>query len=174
MLYIFGIILYITHLFACIWYYSAKQIQNLVDNTWVARNGALQETPSRLYLMSYYWAFQTISTVGFGDFNAGNDNTLEQCIAIAWMIIGVGYYSYAIGNVNQLIEEFDRSNEDFLKKMDSLKQFQLNNKVPVEILKRIRRQLENSKDQKKFTDNEEFLHSIPSFLRDQVVTKTHG
>ena len=46
--------------------------------------------PSDQYLRSFYWAYQTITTVGFGDINVKGD-ILEMVICIIWMIFGVGY-----------------------------------------------------------------------------------
>jgi hypothetical protein len=66
------------------------------------RNG-LQETPkAKIYLISFYWAYQTLTTVGFGDIN-GNGNSIEKIIACIWMILGVLVSSYMIGNFISLI-----------------------------------------------------------------------
>jgi len=49
----------------------------------------------RLYIVSYYWALQTLTTVGFGDITSYN--AIEHVFASIWMICGVGFYSYIIG-----------------------------------------------------------------------------
>lgn len=52
----------------------------------------------------------TLSTVGFGDINA---KTLsERVFAIIWMIFGIGFYSYTIGNMTNLIAQTDSSTEE--------------------------------------------------------------
>lgn len=89
------------------------------------------------------------------------------------MIIGIGYYSYCIGNINQLISDYDASNEELVQKMDSLKYFHSQNHLPILLLNRIKKHIESTKDQKKFVDSEKFLQLIPTFYRDQVVAKTH-
>jgi len=48
--------------------------------------------------------------VGFGDISGGN--AIEHVMAITWMIFGVGYYSYTIGNMTSMISSFDSDNEE--------------------------------------------------------------
>ena len=52
-------------------------------------------------MKSFYWAFQTILTIGYGDVGVGSD--FEKLMCIAWMIFGVGFYSYTIGHMTQMI-----------------------------------------------------------------------
>jgi len=47
-------------------------------------------------------------TIGYGDIPASSD--LEKIAAITWMIAGVGFYSYTIGNMVQMIQNFDIEN----------------------------------------------------------------
>ena len=43
--------------------------------------------------------------MGYGDFNANTD--MEMCFAIMWMILGAGFYSYAIGNLASVLSNMD-------------------------------------------------------------------
>jgi hypothetical protein len=52
-----------------------------------------------------YWAFSTLTTVGFGDISA--KTIPEKIIAIIWMIFGVGFYSFTIGNLSKIIASID-------------------------------------------------------------------
>jgi len=58
---------------------------------------------------------QTLTTVGFGDISAYNE--AEQAFAIFWMIFGVGFYSYSIGIMTQMITSTDAGNEMFLNQL---------------------------------------------------------
>lgn len=57
-------------------------------------------------MASFYWAFQTITTVGYGDINAETPG--ERVLAIIWMIVGVGFYSFTIGNLSSILADMDR------------------------------------------------------------------
>ena len=65
-------------------------------------------------------------------------------MAIIWMVFGVGFYSYNIGNMTQMISSFDIDNEDFQNKVDTLKKFQKTTKIPNRLFYRIKRHLENN------------------------------
>jgi hypothetical protein len=52
-----------------------------------------------------YWVLQTLTTVGFGDITAKTD--AEKILALLWMIIGVGFYSYTVGNLSSIINTID-------------------------------------------------------------------
>jgi len=44
--------------------------------------------------------------VGYGDIEPGTP--IERIIAILWMIVGVGIYSFTIGNLSSLLYTMDR------------------------------------------------------------------
>ena len=83
----------------------------------------LEETKeSQLYLISFYWAYQTLTTVGFGDYN-GNGNSIETIIACFWMILGVLISSYMIGNFISLIQINEQANTEIQSKIFALNSF---------------------------------------------------
>jgi hypothetical protein len=47
--------------------------------------------------MALYWAFQTVTTVGYGDFGCANMS--EYIFTIGWMIAGVIFYSILVASV---------------------------------------------------------------------------
>jgi hyperpolarization activated cyclic nucleotide-gated potassium channel 2 len=59
-----------------------------------------------LYLYGINWALQTLTTVGYGDINA--KMTTERTVALIWMIFGVGFYSFTIGNLASIISAIDK------------------------------------------------------------------
>ena len=83
-----------------------------------------------------------MTTVGYGDFSA--HNYWEHIFAILWMIFGVGFYSYMVGNIIQIIESLDRDNEELQNKLETLKKFQKQTKIASSLYYRIRRHIENN------------------------------
>jgi len=58
------------HLMACFWYMAAS-LEDNIYHTWVGEKGVVdlvEEAKDYVYFNSCYWAFQTVSTVGYGDF----------------------------------------------------------------------------------------------------------
>lgn len=58
------------------------------------------------YLISVYWAFQTVTTVGFGDIAIYHQE--EYILSIIWMLFGVSVYTLTIGNVSSIIANIDK------------------------------------------------------------------
>ena len=78
------------HYMACFWYLVSDETN---EGSW--RNVVLDgEIPVRdiyaRYVISFYWCFATLTTVGYGDISPGltHGNTAEQLFAIASMLIG--------------------------------------------------------------------------------------
>ena len=95
---------------ACLWFLIATYNENLYL-TWVGLRMAVDQSfidDSQLYqyLISFYWAYQTITTVGFGDIAICT--ITEYGTAIMWMIIGVNFYSYLVGNITNMIANADQ------------------------------------------------------------------
>ena len=95
------IILFLNHFVACLWYWLAEFLQptdGQEDNDyWVVRQELEDDTDGMKYVVAIYWAFQTLTTVGYGDISATRD--YERLIALIWIILGCGFYSYTIGNL---------------------------------------------------------------------------
>lgn len=91
----------IVHIIACLWYFCAR-LDDFNPDTWVTSGGLLDSEEGTLYLAALYWAFTTATTVGYGDFSATTE--LEMVFAILWMIVGVGFYSYAVGSLSSIME----------------------------------------------------------------------
>jgi hyperpolarization activated cyclic nucleotide-gated potassium channel 2 len=55
--------------------------------------------------VSVYWALQTLTTVGYGDIPSRS--VYEKVSALIWMLIGVGFYTFTIGNITNIINSID-------------------------------------------------------------------
>ena len=97
------------HLISCFWYLAAK-FNDIDPTTWVARLDLEDKSEAELYLECVYWSLQPVATVGFGDFGA--DNTSELFLSLVWMIFGVGFYSFVIGNLTSIIASDNANSEN--------------------------------------------------------------
>ena len=69
--------------------------------------------PLTVLLQLVYFAFTTLSTVGFGDFNPKSD--VERLFCCAILVFGVAIFSYIMGNFIEILinfQEFDAEIED--------------------------------------------------------------
>jgi len=104
MLNVLALQIIMVHLMACFWFLAATFEDNLYD-TWVGGRGIVDAQPIRQYFEAFYWAFQTVTTVGYGDF--GVSTKPEFILALIWMVVGVNFYSFTIGNVSSIIATMD-------------------------------------------------------------------
>eukprot|EP00937_MAST-01D_sp_MAST-1D-sp2_P003407 g3407.t1 len=112
------LLLLLTHLVGCIFHGIATWEQ--ASDSWdAARNlrcnsEAIMDDGTILpcrngftirYLNSLYWAFTTLTTVGYGDISATTE--MEIGFSIVTMILGVTIYSLILSSVNSAMSAFD-------------------------------------------------------------------
>lgn len=67
------------------------------------------------YTTAIYWSTTTIANVGYGDIHAVN--SLEMCFSTFCMLLNLGFTSYLIGNITNLVVEGIRKRTmDFVSK----------------------------------------------------------
>ena len=92
------------HVAACGWYFVARA-SDFEPDTWVARDGCLDSSDFNIYLRAFYWAVSTMVTVGYGDVTA--KTSIEQGFALVWMLVGAGFFSFAVGSLSSFFMSID-------------------------------------------------------------------
>lgn len=129
---------------------SASLEENIWD-TWVAGRGVVDSEPIDKYFQAFYWAFQTVTTVGYGDFSV--NTTSEYILALLWMMIGTNLYAFTIGNVSSMIASLDAKEALLTNKIQTLKEYSDKYSLPKETQVRIKNFFEN---QAKTNGNDEW------------------
>jgi len=83
-----------------------------------------------------YWALQTLTTVGYGNFGQGN--LYELNINLLWMFFGVGYYTFLIGSVTSMISAELENTESLNYKLKVLEDFYKESGMDDELMNKIR------------------------------------
>lgn len=161
--------LLLNHLSACIWYYMAK-LEDLSPDSWVTRLGYIDSTNFEIYVVSFYWTLTTVTTVGYGDINAGT--TLERAYNLIIMSFGVLMYSFAIGSLSSIVSTLDQKTAEMNQKLQILssikKEFNLDQDIYDKVRKVIKYDL--SRNQK---DKMNFLQELPNKLRIELSQIMH-
>ena len=82
-----------------------------------------------------YFAFTSLSTVGFGDYNPRSN--IERIVCAFILLFGVAIFSYIMGNFITIIDQYQKFNEE-LEDGDNLSKFfgtlrKFNNQIPFDL-----------------------------------------
>jgi hypothetical protein len=161
--------LLLNHFSACIWYFMAK-LQDLSPDCWVTRLGYIDSTNFEIYVVAFYWTLTTVTTVGYGDVNAGT--TIERVYNLFIMSFGVLMYSFAIGSLSSIVSTLDAKTAEMNQKLQILssikKEFNLDQEIYDKVRKVIKYDL--SRNQK---DKMNFLQELPNKLRIELSQIMH-
>lgn len=140
MLKVLCIQIFMVHIMACIWFLFASLEDNLYE-TWVGSRDIVDSSMGHQYFESVYWAFQTVTTVGYGDFSISTPN--EYILALLWMIVGVNFYSFTIGNVSSIIASMDSKAALLNSKLNTLNEYSKKYNLPMTTQTKIKSFFEN-------------------------------
>lgn len=112
--------IFLVHIFACIFYFCSKMF-DFESNTWVYNKDMVDAGKQKSYSYSVYWAFQTLTTVGYGDFGAYN--SWELTFTCFWMFLGVAFYSFVVGSMTSIITQFGNEDEALQLKERAFEKF---------------------------------------------------
>lgn len=88
------------------------------------------------YLMALYWAFTTMTTIGYGDITPANDG--ERAFMLFAMCLGAGIFAYGLTNMCTLVFNFNQKEVLFTALQDGIKSYLDNSNCNVAITRKIR------------------------------------
>jgi len=89
-----------------------------------------------VYLLAYYWAVTTLTTVGYGDITPQNKE--EYGVAVVSMLL-VGYtWAFIVGTVVSILSNLDPAEEEYKRSLDDLGELAKRRGLPNELQVRLR------------------------------------
>ena len=167
--FIFLIILMINHISACLWIILATMTTEDDTNyagTWLASFYADgMKDAEQLYMVAFYWATTTITTVGYGDISGTNNTERVFCAII--MLFGVIAFSFANGSMTSIIQNVDSNNAKYEQQVSMLNDIYKDYCLPLELFNRIKKTI-GYKKQKDMANLLQFVNDLPEKLRIEV------
>jgi hypothetical protein len=68
----------------------------------------------------------------------------ERIFSIMWILIGVAFYSFTIGNLQSILSRLDAGSSGLAEKLNTLSSFAVTAKLPENITNKLKKFLENN------------------------------
>ena len=162
----FIIFIVLCHNLACLWFWIAK-LEGFASNTWVSRFELSEASGYTQYISAFYFIIATITTVGYGDFNAATEAEMLFCCVL--MLIGVIAYSMSISALSSIISTQDQKAKELRSRLSVLDRVRREFGLKFEFYWRLRQSLHYDVD-KDMTDKQQLLGQLPNKLRVELST----
>ena len=86
--------------------------------SWIYANEWGYLSMSSLYICAFYWIFEVITTVGYGDYCG--ETTEEYIFSVLLEFMGLIFFSGLMGNINGLFDQNDSFEDLIQEKLDAL------------------------------------------------------
>ena len=165
-------VLICVHLMSCLWYFTAT-LEGLSPDCWVYKFDFQDKDASTLYIASFYWAFTTLTTVGYGDISA--NTSLERIIAVLWMMFGVCFFSFTIGSLTSMITNIDTKETVLTNKLAIIDEFARESKLDKKLRARLRHAIKYLSEKTGFSwnDKQNIFNELPKNLKYEVAMAMH-
>jgi hypothetical protein len=132
------LITFIAHWIACFFFVVGdNELPN--PQSWLVITGIDQADVNTKYIFSLYWAFTTMTTVGYGDIHPNTPN--ERALTLVTMLVSCVVYAYTIGSIGSLVSRHNMFAAKYKEKMTYVNQFLIRKEIPQDLRLRIRRYL---------------------------------
>jgi len=159
------------HIAACMWVYIANMDGS--PDTWIHRCGYTNADGGTLYLAAFYWSYQILSTLGYGDIPPYT--TAELLISIIWMMVGAGVFSMNIGNLSSVLTSMDTGTNNLSFKIATLYEFCHDAKLGSDLRRKLKNAVEYSHKHNLFSwvDKQKIFDELPPHLKCEVAAQMY-
>uniref|UniRef100_A0A061R5N6 Cyclic nucleotide-binding protein n=1 Tax=Tetraselmis sp. GSL018 TaxID=582737 RepID=A0A061R5N6_9CHLO len=162
------------HLMACI-FYAISYLPGSVDSShnWrcveleVCSDEGDERDLFEHYIVSLFWSFTTITTVGYGDIVPVNK--YERLISILCMVAGVGLFGYLMGTLSSMVQKMNMDELLELERQDALQAFLAYRALPQHLSDRITEYYKFVWERELRLQERDWLHGLSSSLRTEAV-----
>mmetsp|Transcript_49674 Transcript_49674/g.115952 ORF Transcript_49674/g.115952 Transcript_49674/m.115952 type:complete len:1327 (-) Transcript_49674:54-4034(-) len=175
-----------SHFLGCFWFFVSTHQDHdmnqcesgllgcnasLPATTWWAEVNVGPTDKVDQYIAALYWAFTTMTTVGYGDMHPRNDG--ERVYAIIAMIFGATMFGYIIGSIAALAGQ-ERGMEALTKKRLSLvRHFCEEQRVSEHKVKEVMKHYQFFYQERSPFNEQALMLELPNWLRKQVSAYVH-
>lgn len=123
-IYVVLVLVLLTNFLLCFWIFLGSYDYTIENpnykgtNSWLVTNpanfGTLEENPVKLYITSYYFIWEVMATVGYGELYSSNTER-EMYFLIALEALSIGFSASVMYTVNSIFNGLDTSFSNTLR-----------------------------------------------------------
>ena len=152
------------HIFACLHIFIGR-------NTypgWIFANEFQNLSLSSLYMISFYYLIQTMTTVGYGDISS--DSFVEIIFRIILLAVGIIFFSWLISNISNGINKKSYAAINYSNDCLLLEKIRLEHTdLPFKVYADIKHYLTHKHFQRYIYDKNLLINSLPYALRNNLI-----
>ena len=160
------------HLMACLWFYVTVLQSSTVD-TWIVAKNLQDSSVQEQYINALYWAMTTLATVGYGDIVPVSST--EKVVAMVWMLFGVGFFSFAVSYLTNVINSLNIKDSALTSKLEGIDEFAKEANLSKELRFRLRHAIRFSTLHTGFSSQVKrtLFNELPRTLRFEIAMSMH-
>ena len=101
-------IIIVAHYMGCLMYYNGMEELRYSRKGWLIEQEMIDSSFNDKYITSLYWAFTTMSAVGYGEIVPVTKD--EKLVVMAMMIASCGMFAYTVNSIGNIVSKFNQIN----------------------------------------------------------------
>ena len=124
------------------------------------------------YLASLYWAFATLTTVGYGDILP--QNNVEYTYVILMEFVGIVVFGMVISSVTQIVANFNQKAKFEKQRIQMVTTYGRERRLPKELQRRVRQHFDYHLERTSAFDIRTILNEVSTSLRNDICLDVFG
>ena len=177
-----ALLAYVAHLIACSWWMVGWEEHQERDQGWVTRwEWALSDpnatefkddTIAAHWLVAFYWAITTLSSVGYGDVAPTTHMEMTYCVVAE--LIGTMCFGMIIGLISTLIQSKGHGAQLYGLELGQLREYMKSKNLSLALRRRVRAHMHILHERSHIYDEREILKKLPPGMQAKILAEIYG
>lgn len=167
-------VIFVSHLFACIWHYIAFDRANH-EITWLQFYEIGNAEWWIRYIYSFYYVVIVMNTVGFGDIVP--QTNIERVYSIFFIYVACGIFAYTINSIGLILHDINKKNNNLKHTILLINSYMKQKNISVDLRIRIRKYIEYIWQEERVqneTETHDIINKLSRNLKEELLLNANG